>query len=161
HPRRWQLAVAALVIVAASAAAATLSTSSGGTPHVLPNSLVRLDPRTGKVVSVVPVGVEPGPIVVTPSAIWTANHGDRTISRYDLRTHSVQSRGGFPNQPFDVVADADGNVWVSSKTPIVTRLAAGVGGTTAGPLYPSKTERIRVPGPGVGYEALGAGYVWS
>jgi len=162
HSRRWQLAVAALVIVAASAAAAILATAGGGAPpRVVPNSLVQLDPRTGRVVSVVPVGVEPGPIAVTPSAIWTANHGDRTISRYDLRTHTVQSRGGFPNQPFDIVADADGNVWVSSKTPIVTRLAAGVGGTTAGPLYPSKTERIRAPGPGVGYEALGAGYVWT
>jgi DNA-binding SARP family transcriptional activator/streptogramin lyase len=161
RPRRWQLALAALVIAAASAAAAILSTSAGGTPHVVPNSLVRLDPRTGKVTSVVRVGVEPGPIVLTPSAMWTANHGDRTISRYDLRTHTVQSRGGFPRQPFDIVADADGNVWVSSKTPIVTRLAAGVGGTSAGPLYPSKTETIRVPGPGVGYEALGAGYVWA
>jgi DNA-binding beta-propeller fold protein YncE len=54
-----------------------------------------------------------------------------------------------------------GNVWVSSKTPIVTRLAAGVGGTSAGPLYPSKTATIRVRDPGVGHEALGAGYVWA
>jgi DNA-binding SARP family transcriptional activator/streptogramin lyase len=162
RPRRWQLALAALVILAASAVAAvTLSTSAAATPRVVPNSLVRLDPRSGKVVSVVPVGVEPGAIAITPSAIWTANHGDRTVSRYDLRTHTVQTRGGFPNQPYDVVADADGNVWVSSKTPIVTRLAAGVGGTSAGPLYPSKTETIRVPGPGVGYEALGAGYLWA
>jgi DNA-binding SARP family transcriptional activator len=161
RPRRWQLAAAAVVIFAASATAAILSTSAVGAPHVVPNSLVRLDPRSGKVVSVTPVGVEPGPIAVTPGAIWTANHGDRTVSRYDLRSHTVQSRGGFPNQPFDIVVDADGNVWVSSKTPIVTRLAAGVGGTSAGPLYPSKTETIRVPGPGVGYEALGAGYVWA
>ena len=89
------------------------------------------------------------------------NHGDRTVSRYDLRTHGVQTRGGFPHQPYDVVADMAGNVWVSSKTPIVTRLAAGVGGTSAGPMYPSKTATIRVPGPGVGHEALGAGYVWA
>ena len=109
----------------------------------------------------VPVGVEPGPIAFTPTAIWTVNHGDRTVSRYDLRTHGVQTRGGFPHQPYDVVADMAGNVWVSSKTPIVTRLAAGVGGTSAGPLYPSKTATIRVRGPGVGHEALGAGYVWA
>jgi hypothetical protein len=159
-PRRWQVALSA-VVIAAAVAAAVFSASAGGAPHVVPNSLVRLDPRSGKVESVVPVGVEPGPIIVTPSAIWTVNHGDRTVSRYDLRTHTVQSRGGFTGEPFDLVADADGNVWVSNKTPIVTRLAAGVGGTTAGPLYPSKTETIRVPGPGVGYEALGAGYVWA
>ena len=53
-----------------------------------------------------------------------------------------------------------GNIWVSSKTPIVTRLAAGVGGTSAGPLYPSKTATIRVRGPGVGDERR-AGYVWA
>ena len=161
RPRRWQLALIALVILAASATAAIVSASAGGSPHVIPNSLVRLDPRNGKVTLVVPVGVEPGPIAFTPSALWTVNHGDRTITRLDLRTHRVQTRGGFPNQPYDVVADMAGNVWVSSKTPIVTRLAAGVGGTSAGPLYPSKTESIHVPGPGVGHEALGAGYMWA
>ena len=162
--RRWQLALVALVILAASATAAIVSTSGGDprrSPHVVPNSLVRLDPRSGRPTLVVPVGVEPGPIAFTPTAIWTVNHGDRTVSRYDLRTHRVQTRGGFPHQPYDVVADMAGNVWVSSKTPIVTRLAAGVGGTSAGPLYPSKTATIRVRGPGVGHEALGAGYVWA
>jgi len=161
RPRRLQLAVAGLVVLAASAAAAILSSSTAATPRVVPNSLVRLDPRSGKPTVVVPVGVEPGPIAFTPTAIWTVNHGDRTVSRYDLRTHRVQTRGGFPHQPYDVVADMGGNVWVSSKTPIVTRLAAGVGGTSAGPLYPSKAATIRVRGPGVGHEALGAGYVWA
>jgi YVTN family beta-propeller protein len=161
RPRRWQLALAALVILAASVAAVIVSSSSGRSPHVVPNSLVRLDPRSGKPTLVVPVGVEPGPIAFTPTAIWTVNHGDRTVSRYDLRTHRVQTRGGFPKQPYDVVADMAGNVWVSDKTPIVTRLAAGVGGTSSGPLYPSMAQTIRVPGPGVGHEALGAGYVWA
>jgi YVTN family beta-propeller protein len=142
-------------------AAVALSTSTAATPHVVPNSLVRLNPRKGKPTLVVPVGVEPGPIAFTPTAIWTVNHGDRTVSRLDLRTHRVQTRGGFPNQPYDVVADMAGNVWVSSKTPIVTRLTAGVGGTSSGPLYPSMAETIRVPGPGVGHEGLGAGYVWA
>ena len=161
RPRRLHLAVAGLVVLAASAAAAILSSSTAATPRVVPNSLVRLDLRSGKPTLVVPVGVEPGPIAFTPTAIWTVNHGDRTVSRYDLRTHRVQTRGGFPHQPYDVVADMAGNVWVSSKTPIVTRLAAGVGGTSAGPLYPSKAATIRVRGPGVGHEALGAGYVWA
>ena len=161
RPRRWQLALAACVVIAASAATAVLSSSTAATPRVVPNSLVRLDPRSGKPTLVLPVGVEPGPIAFTPTAIWTVNHGDRTVSRYDLRTHRVQTRGGFPHQPYDVVADMAGNVWVSSKTPIVTRLAAGIGGTSAGPLYPSKTATIRVRGPGVGHEALGAGYVWA
>lgn len=149
RPRRWQVVLAVLALLVASAAAAmTLSTSADATPRVVPNSLVRLVPRSGKLTLVVPVGVEPGPIAFTPTAIWTVNHGDRTVSRYDIRTHRVQTRGGFPHQPYDVVADMAGDVWVSSKTPIVTRLAAGLGGTSAGPLYPSKTTTISVAGPG-------------
>jgi hypothetical protein len=166
RPRRWQLALAALVILAAAAAAVVVfSTSAAATPHVVPDSLVRLNPRTGKPTLVVPVGVVTGPIAVTPSAIWTVHYGDpgdNTVSRYDLRTHRVQTRRPFRYQPYDVVADANGGVWLSGyETPIVTRLAPGAGGTSVGPLHPSKTETIRLPGPAVGYEAVGAGYLWA
>jgi hypothetical protein len=161
RPRRWQLALAALVILAAAAsAAAILSTSEGVTPRVVANSLVRLDPQRGKIVSVTQVGVEPGPIAVTPSAIWTVNFGARTVSRYDLRTHSVGEKGGFPPRPYSIVADHDGNVWVSSEASIITRIARGSGGTSAGPLYFSHTKIIRLPRPGAGSLALGGGYLW-
>jgi DNA-binding SARP family transcriptional activator len=159
--RRWQLALAALVTLAAAASVAgILATSPGATPHVVSNSLVRLDPRNGKIVSVTPVGVEPGPIAVTPSAIWTVNLGARTVSRYDLRTHSVDPKGGFPIRPYGIAADHDGNVWVSSEASIITRIARGRGGTSAGPLYFSHTKIIRLPPPGAGSLALGGGYLW-
>ena len=166
HPRRRHIVLATLLALALAGGLSAFAARPSGhralPPPVQPNSLVQLDPTTGKVVAVTPVGVEPGPIAFTPTAIWTVNHGDRTVSRYDLRTHRVQTRGGFPHQPYDVVADMAGNVWVSSKTPIVTRLAAGVGGTSAGPLYPSKTATIRVPGAWASAtKALGAGYVWA
>jgi DNA-binding SARP family transcriptional activator len=160
RPRRWQLALAALVILAAATSAAIVSTWAGATPRVVPNSLVRLDPRNGKIVSVTPVGVEPGPIAVTPSAIWTVNFGARTVSRYDLRTHRVDQKGGFPIRPYGIVADHDGNVWVSSEASIITRIARGSGGTSAGPLYFSHTKFIRLPRPGAGSLALGGGYLW-
>jgi DNA-binding SARP family transcriptional activator len=159
--RRWQLALAALVILAVAASvAAILATSSGATPHVVSNSLVRLDPHNGKIVSVTPVGVEPGPIAVTPSAIWTVNLGARTVSRYDLRTHRVDPKGGFPIRPYGIVADHDGNVWVSSEASIITRIARGNGGTSAGPLYFSHTKVIRLPPPGAGSLAFGGGFLW-
>ena len=161
RPRRWQFALAAVAILAAAAAAAvTLSTPAAATPHVIPNSLVRLDPGSGKIVSVTPVGVEPGPIAVTPSAIWTVNFGARTVSRYDLRTHGVDQKGGFPIRPYGIVADHDGNVWVSSEASIITRIARGSGGTSAGPLYFSHTKIVRLPRPGAGSLALGGGYLW-
>jgi DNA-binding SARP family transcriptional activator len=159
--RRRQLALGALVIlVAAASVTAILATSPGATPHVVSNSLVRLDPRNGKIVSVTRVGVEPGPIAVTPTAIWTVNLGARTVSRYDLRTHSVDPKGGFPIRPYGIAADHDGNVWVSSEASIITRIARGSGGTSAGPLYFSHTKVIRLPRPGAGSLALGGGYLW-
>src|SRR5262249_27232446 len=72
---------------------------------------------------------------------------------------------GFPDDPNDVnlniVADPGSSVWVSGETPVVTRLAGGVGRTTAGPLHPSERRTVTVPGPAVGYEAVGAGYLWT
>jgi DNA-binding SARP family transcriptional activator/streptogramin lyase len=165
RPRGWKLTLVLLLILVASAVAATiLSASAGGAPHVVPNSLVRLDPRSGKVVSVARVGLDPGPIAVTPRVIWTANDGDGTISRYNLRTHRVETRGGLPYLPEDtvddVVGDANGNAWFTSEMPMVTKLAAGAGGTST-PLRRLKAETIRVPGPAVGYEVLGGAYLWA
>jgi DNA-binding SARP family transcriptional activator len=159
--RRWQLGLGALVVLVATASVtAILATAPGATPHVVSNSLVRLDPRNGKIVSVARVGVEPGPIAVTPTAIWTVNLGARTVSRYDLGTHSVDPKGGFPIRPYGIAADHDGNVWVSSEASIITRIARGSGGTSAGPLYFSHTKVIRLPPPGAGSLALGGGYLW-
>ena len=171
--RRWQLALAAVLILAASAlAAASFSTSAAATPHIIPNSLVRLDPQTGKPTLVVPVGVEPGPIAITPAAIWTSNYGDNTVSRYDLSTHAVEARAGFPGQPFDAAVDGDDNAWITSsghnlsnyqfpvRNAFLTRLQAGTGGTSSGTVYPSHVHTIGLPLPMAGYEALGAGYLW-
>jgi len=166
--RRRYLVATALVVLAAAAGLTALATRANGAPRVVANSLVRLDPASGKVVSVVRVGDEPGPIAITPTAIWTSNYGDNTVSRYDLRTHTVQARAGFPAQPFDTVVDGDGNAWISSsyedhapaKNAFLTRLEAGTGGTSPGTLYPSHAQTIDLPLPMAGYEALGAGYLW-
>jgi DNA-binding SARP family transcriptional activator len=166
--RRRYLAAAALVLLAAAAGLTALATRANGAPRVVANSLVRLDPASGKVVSVVRVGVEPGPIAITPTAIWTSNYGDNTVSRYDLRTHTVQARAGFPAQPFDTVVDGDGNAWISSsyedhapaKNAFLTRLEAGTGGTSPGTLYPSHAQTIDLPLPMSGFETLGGGYLW-
>jgi DNA-binding SARP family transcriptional activator/streptogramin lyase len=163
RPRRWQLALAVIVAASAAAVAAALSTSAGASPHVVPNSLVRIDPRSGKIVAVIPVGAEPQEIAVTPRGIWTDNLTEGTVTRYDLRTHDVQTLGS-PPEPFDVAADA-GNTWVSSlrNSSIITRFAFGTGGPSAGwgPLDPSHTSEIHLPPPGAVSLALGSGYLWA
>jgi DNA-binding SARP family transcriptional activator/streptogramin lyase len=160
--RRWQFALAAVVILSGSvAAAAILSRSAGASPHVVPESLVRIDPRSGKIVSVTQVGAEPERIAVTPRAIWTDNLGESTVSRYDLRTHLVQSTGS-PPAPFNVVADAKGmNIWVSSldNSSIITRLTFGEAGW--GRLEPSHKTPIPLEPPGAVSLALGSGYLWA
>jgi DNA-binding SARP family transcriptional activator/DNA-binding beta-propeller fold protein YncE len=167
--RRWQLALAVLVLLAASSsAAAILSTSAAATPRVLPNSLVRLDPRTGKPTAVVRVGTYPGQIAITRTAIWTENEGSNDVSRYDLRTHKVDTRGLTPGQPNDIAFDREGNAWITNINAndqpapysVVTRIDAGTGGTSPGPVYPSHTHPIRVPLPYAGLEALGAERLW-
>src|SRR5437764_1965139 len=164
RPRRWQLAIAVLVILAASAVAAvTPSTSATATPRVVPNSLVRIVPRGGKIVSVTPVGAEPQGIAITPRGIWTNHLTENLVTRYDLRTHKVQTLG-TPPEPFAVVADA-GNAWVSSlrSSSIITRFAAFGTGPSAGwgPLDPSNTPKIHLPPPGAVSLALGSGYLWA
>jgi DNA-binding SARP family transcriptional activator len=167
--RRRQLVFAGFVLIAASAATvAILSTSASATPQIVPNSLVELNPRTGKPVVVQPVGALPGPIAITPTAIWTANYGGDDVSRYDLRTHKVDTRGVTPGQPFDIVFDREGNAWITNtpandqpeKESVVIRLEAGIGGTSPGQIYPSHVDPIHFPLPMAGFEALGAGYLW-
>ena len=171
RPRRWQVVLAGLVLLAGSAtAAAILSTSTSATAalRVVPNSLVELNPRTGKPVVVAPVGDLPGPIAITPKAIWTANYGSDDVSRYDRRTQQVDTKSVTPGQPFDIAFDQEGDAWVTNTpaddnpdpTSVVVRLEAGAGGTSRGDVFPSKVQSRELPLPMAGYEALGGGSVW-
>lgn len=164
RPRRRLLVVAALVVVAASAATAVIVATSSAheTPRVVPNSLVRIDPRSGKIVSVVRVGREPGTIATTPSAIWTANSGDGTVSRYDLSTHRVQRLGRIASYPYDIVADDAGNVWVSDRGSSITRVVTRARpGARESKLDVSHSATINSPASTAGSLALGGGYLWA
>lgn len=167
--RRRRLALAALVLLAASAATAViLSASAGAAPRIVANSLVELNPHTGKPILVARVGSLPGPIAITPTAIWTANLGSDDVSRYDLRTHKVDTRGVTPGQPFDIVFDRGGNAWVTNtpandepvRRSVVIRLGSGTGGTSPGPIGPSRVDPVDFPLPMAGFEAFGSDHVW-
>ncbi len=161
RPRRWQLAGAVLVAVATSVVAAvTLSRSAAATPRAFPNSLVRIDPRLGRIVSVVPFGNDPGSIAITPDAVWAVNTGNHTVSRYDLRTHRVQSSDPFLVEPYDIVADTAGNVWVSGNASDVTRLAVRGAGDSKRRVHIWTASTLSTPPPGAGSLALGGGHLW-
>lgn len=166
--RRRRLVVAVLVSGAGVAAlVALLSTVTGGhepvrssVPVIRPNSLARIDPGTGKLVSDVPAaGIEPGPMALTGNTLWLVNRGAATISRYVLPRNKATTTFSAGSTPYAVAADPDGNAWVSNTTPTVTWIlhTATGSGTAAVPL---DTEEIAVPLPRAGAEAYGGGYVW-
>jgi DNA-binding SARP family transcriptional activator/streptogramin lyase len=172
RPRRWQLALAGVVLLAASAAAAAiLSDSAGAKPRILPNSLVQLDPRTGKPLLVRAVGPEPNPIAITPTAIWTVD--DNALSRYDLHTGAVDS-SPMPSQsgqPSGIAFDTTGNAWITSSSQsqyaprvnaFVTRVTRGLGVTGPGVLDPGsgRADTMTLPLRMAGLEALGADRLW-
>jgi DNA-binding SARP family transcriptional activator len=171
RPRRWQLALTGIVLLAAAAAAAAiLSDSAGATPRILPNSLVQLDPRTGKPILVKQVGAEPAQITMTPTAVWTVD--DTTVSRLDLDTGRVDSSAVSTGaNPFGIVFDRAGDAWITSASEsqyaghinaFVTQVTRGPGVTSPGVLDPGSDRLYTTPLPlrMAGLEALGANHLW-
>jgi DNA-binding SARP family transcriptional activator/streptogramin lyase len=165
--RRRPIVVGLAALAAVGATAAFLATHGSGpeparasTPQVRPNSLVRIDPATGTVVSVgSAAGIEPGPMALTGSRLWLVNRGAGTISRYLLPRDKPTTTFSAGSTPYAVAADPDGNAWVSNTKPTVTWIlhTATGSGTAAVPLV---TEQIPVPLPSAGAETYGGGYLW-
>ena len=105
------LAVAVLLL---AAAAAVFALERGSSKSVVPvaNSIIRIDPKTNKVVESIPVGREPSGIVATKNAVWVANERDRTLTRIDTRTHEQRTIGGLSGVGF-VTRDDRGNIYAS------------------------------------------------
>lgn len=103
-----------VVVVAAAAAAAAFAFDRGSTHTVVPvaNSIIRIDPKTNRVVEDIRVGREPSGIVATHGAVWVANEQDRTLTRFDTRTHHEDTIGGLRGVGF-VTSDQHGNIYAS------------------------------------------------
>jgi DNA-binding SARP family transcriptional activator len=166
--RPRNLVAAALAVVAVVAVlVAFLSTRGGGVrspsspvSSVAPNTVATLNPDTGAQVSDYGGGLKPGPMALVAETLWIVGRGSASIERYDLRAR----HGMPPVQPGpaldDIAVDAEGHAWVSDRKPVVTwigRVADGIGPYEKPVLT---TERINVPLPGAGAEAVGGGYLW-
>jgi streptogramin lyase len=88
---------------------------SGAPPGLAiePDHLVRLDPASGEVLASYEVGSNPGGVAISGGAVWVLNDGDLTISKVDMATGHVTTRGGFQS-PCDVYPAPGGGVWVGS-----------------------------------------------
>ncbi len=118
RPRgRRRLLVAALgaATLAAVATVATAILLGGGaaTPTVVPDSLVKVDLESHKIVDVVPVGRIPHEIERVGPYIFAASEGDGTLTRVDTRTGAVVNSGKFDASD-GLAAEGAKRVWVAS-----------------------------------------------
>jgi streptogramin lyase len=113
HRRRFLLAGAVLVGAAAVVLGLVLTNGGAKSPVVIPDSLVKIDPTTNKVVDVVRVGRLPVGTALTGNFVWVINSADSTLTRVDTRSGQTQTIGGLSN-PTGITADDHGNVWVTT-----------------------------------------------
>jgi YVTN family beta-propeller protein len=161
RPRsRRRVVAAALTFVAATAAVATaLALHDGeGPPTVVPDSLVKIDARTHKIVDVIPVGRSPDAIEVAGKYVFAASGGDGTLTRIDRRTGAVVTSGHY-DAGGGLAWDRPHGLWVGS----VGRGVAERIDTRLPPYDPAATPNQQVPlPPGHGLTSLDvrAGSLW-
>ena len=147
---RWLVLAVAVLVTAAAAAVFALERGTSKPVVPVANSIIRIDPKTNKVVESIPVGREPSGIVATKNAVWVANERDRTLTRIDTRTHQLRTIGGLSGVGF-VTRDDRGNIYASGwDYPYVWLVD------------PEKVEvvtRFRVHSRAVGM-AVGGGSLW-
>jgi YVTN family beta-propeller protein len=145
HRRRRELLGAALIGVLAAAVAIPVFALGGGEPggkteaRVVPNSVVVINPETGKVTADVRVGQTPGHVVFGQGAVWVGNFEDKTVSRIDPKTRAAETIG-LGIRPYGLAFGA-GALWVGDRG-----LNHG-SGVSRVDLITHRIERIRI-GPG-------------
>ena len=115
HRRRFLLAGAALLGGAAVALGLVLTGGGAEPPVVIPDSLVKIDPKTNKVDDVIRVGRLPVATALAGDFVWVVNNGDSTLTRVDTSSGHAQTVGGL-NNPTAITGDDKGNVWVTTGT---------------------------------------------
>jgi DNA-binding SARP family transcriptional activator len=141
--KRFGLVAATLVVLAAGGIAIAWTSRDEPPPEVLPNSLVRIDPRTLEPTDVFPIGAGADILELSGGYVWVMhyvvrdvgsnqirNAGDHTISRVNPSTGEVKVVGGGL-APCGITPDPSGDLWVANcyppevgQTPTVVRVDA-------------------------------------
>jgi YVTN family beta-propeller protein len=156
--RRFLVAVLGAVTLAAVAAAILLR-GGDATPTVLPDSLVKIDLESGKIVDVVPVGRIPNAIEVVGRYVFAASEDDGTLTRLDTRTGAVVNSGKYDASD-SVAAEGAKRVWVASVgRGQVTSVDAAL--PLIGPGDPISAPRVPLPRDTGGTSlTVGGGALW-
>lgn len=150
--RRTTIGVVLFVVLAGALAAFVVAARRGhaGAPIPAPNSLLRIDPATNRVVDSISVGRVPGQVMAGEDSVWVANDLDRTLSDVDPETRTVKTIGGVSSVGF-LTQDERGNVYASAfDHPVVWRID---------PSRDMVAGRYRVKTRAVGI-AVGGGSLW-
>ena len=175
-PPRWSrrkrnaVALFAGVVVGIAAALFAL-TGSGSAAKLLPDSVIRIDPKTLKATEVAQVGDAPDLIVPSGGYLWIANNilrdsnssgisatGHHTLIRVEPSTGTTEPVGGV--EPCGLAADPSGDVWVANCFTKDSGQPTNVVRVNATTLEFTKT--ILVPGGNFYYRgiAYGGGSLW-
>lgn len=154
----------ALILGAAILAAVITFARSGGHTSivsVVPNSVAVIDPKTNRVVAVIPVGDGPTSIAVGGGKVWVLNRDAQTISLIDATARALVKTFAIGVTPSDLAIGA-GHVWVGdSVTSSVLELDPETGAVVRTIPAPPLTPPPRRPGqPLGGAIATGLGSVW-
>ena len=148
--RRLLVAALAAATLAAVATVATAILLGGGdaTPTVVPDSLVKIDLESDRIVDVVPVGRIPGTqIEIVGRYVFAASEGDGTLTRVDTRTGAVVNSGRF-DASGGLAAEGAKRVWVASvRRRQVTLVDAALPLIDPTTDRPSESSSPRVPLP--------------
>ena len=137
------------MLVAAGAFA--VADRDGKTPALAPNSLVKLDVDTGEIEDVIPVGRDPGQVVIVGPYVFVTSQEDETLHRLDTRTGAVETSGANAT---DGALVADGAyLWATSvsRAEVVRIYAESMAATERVPLARDLLHA---------FVAVGAGSLW-
>jgi YVTN family beta-propeller protein len=154
------LGAATLAAVATVATAILLSRGGGdAAPAVLPDSLVKIELESGKIVDVVPVGRIPNAVEIVGRYVFAASEGDGTLTRVDTRTGAVVTSGKF-DVASDGLAAWGERVWVASdRRRQVTLVDPAL--PLVNPADPISSQRIPLPrGTTMTFLTVGGGALW-
>ena len=150
---------AATIAAVAAVAAAFLVNGGDATPTVRPDSLVKIDLESDKIVDVAPVGRIPNEIEIVGRYVFATSEGDGTLTRVDTRTGAVVNSGKY-DAGAGLAADGAKRVWVASVgRRQVTSVDAAL--PLVEPAEPISTRRVPLPSDTAGTTlTVGGGALW-
>jgi YVTN family beta-propeller protein len=111
--RRLRVGLAAAAAALLTVASVVLLTRGGAEALMVPaNSVALIDPATNAVVYTVPVGIRPGPVFGTTTALWVGNLNDRTLTAIDIHSREITGTFTLDNRTPDALAVDHGIAWV-------------------------------------------------